>query len=67
MHTIYDGMLTCYSSVYTFFCCLQDSGGELVELKGGIQDCRIQGLNTGTLDLQVNGWGHKVHAIALKI
>ncbi|KAK1633099.1 hypothetical protein QYE76_007414 [Lolium multiflorum] len=39
---------------------MKDSGGELVELKGGIQDCRIQGLNTGTLDLQVNGWGHKV-------
>nr|CAG30724.1 putative beta-galactosidase precursor [Hordeum vulgare] len=39
---------------------MKDSGGELVEVKGGIQDCTIQGLNTGTLDLQVNGWGHKV-------
>ncbi|KAF7060272.1 hypothetical protein CFC21_067067 [Triticum aestivum] len=38
---------------------MKDSGGELVELKGGIQDCTIQGLNTGTLDLQINGWGHK--------
>jgi hypothetical protein len=44
---------------------LQDSGGELVEVKGGIQDCVVQGLNTGTLDLQGNGWGHKVLAIAL--
>ena len=62
MHTIYEGMLFLFAR-----CCLQDSGGELVELKGGIQECRIQGLNTGTLDLQVNGWGHKVHAIALEI
>uniref|UniRef100_A0ACD5XZP6 Uncharacterized protein n=1 Tax=Avena sativa TaxID=4498 RepID=A0ACD5XZP6_AVESA len=39
---------------------MKDSGGKLVEVKGGIQDCRIQGLNTGTLDLQGNGWGHKI-------
>ncbi|AQK68612.1 putative metal-nicotianamine transporter YSL6, partial [Zea mays] len=39
---------------------MKDSGGELAEVKGGIQECLIQGLNTGTLDLQVNGWGHKV-------
>jgi hypothetical protein len=45
--------------------CLQDSGGELAEVKGGIQECRIQGLNTGTLDLQVNGWGHKVRLLLL--
>uniref|UniRef100_K3ZQT2 Beta-galactosidase n=1 Tax=Setaria italica TaxID=4555 RepID=K3ZQT2_SETIT len=38
---------------------MKDSGGELAEVKGGIQECLIQGLNTGTLDLQVNGWGHK--------
>uniref|UniRef100_A0A0E0IN08 Beta-galactosidase n=1 Tax=Oryza nivara TaxID=4536 RepID=A0A0E0IN08_ORYNI len=38
---------------------MKDSGGELVEVKGGIQDCVVQGLNTGTLDLQGNGWGHK--------
>ncbi|XP_014757381.1 beta-galactosidase 12 isoform X2 [Brachypodium distachyon] len=40
---------------------MKDSGGELVEVKGGIQDCMIQGLNTGTLDLQGNGWGHKIN------
>jgi len=44
---------------------LQDSGGELAEVKGGIQECLIQGLNTGTLDLQVNGWGHKVRLLSL--
>ena len=44
---------------------LQDSGGELAEVKGGIQECLIQGLNTGTLDLQVNGWGHKVSLLSL--
>jgi hypothetical protein len=44
---------------------LQDSGGELAEVKGGIQECLIQGLNTGTLDLQVNGWGHKVKLLSL--
>jgi hypothetical protein len=44
---------------------LQDSGGELAEVKGGIQECLIQGLNTGTLDLQVNGWGHKVRLVSL--
>uniref|UniRef100_A0A0A8YH38 Beta-galactosidase n=1 Tax=Arundo donax TaxID=35708 RepID=A0A0A8YH38_ARUDO len=38
---------------------MKDSGGELAEVKGGIKECRIQGLNTGTLDLQDNGWGHK--------
>nr|CAB3454079.1 unnamed protein product [Digitaria exilis] len=38
---------------------MKDSGGELAEVKGGIQECLVQGLNTGTLDLQVNGWGHK--------
>ncbi|AQK79115.1 putative metal-nicotianamine transporter YSL6 [Zea mays] len=31
---------------------MKDSGGELAEVKGGIQECLIQGLNTGTLDLQ---------------
>ncbi|AQK58940.1 Putative glycogen synthase kinase family protein [Zea mays] len=40
---------------------MKDSGGELAEVKGGIQECLIQGLNTGTLDLQVNGWGHKIY------
>jgi hypothetical protein len=44
---------------------LQDSGGELAEVKSGIQECLIQGLNTGTLDLQVNGWGHKVRLLSL--
>ncbi|KAL6846042.1 hypothetical protein ACP4OV_023490 [Aristida adscensionis] len=38
---------------------MKDSGGELAELKGGIQESRILGLNTGTLDLHGNGWGHK--------
>ncbi|KAL6601348.1 hypothetical protein ACP70R_044568 [Stipagrostis hirtigluma subsp. patula] len=38
---------------------MKDSGGELAELKSCILESRILGLNTGTLDLQTNGWGHK--------
>jgi hypothetical protein len=34
---------------------LQDSGGELAEVKGGIQECLIQGLNTGKWSLHVRG------------
>ncbi|ONM23189.1 Beta-galactosidase 11 [Zea mays] len=51
--------LECKKTDNTVLSDSQDSGGELAEVKGGIQECLIQGLNTGTLDLQVNGWGHK--------
>ncbi|XP_068664980.1 beta-galactosidase 13-like [Aristolochia californica] len=37
-----------------------DSGALLERKIDGIHDVRIQGLNTGTLDLSLNGWGHKV-------
>ncbi|PKU64525.1 Beta-galactosidase 11 [Dendrobium catenatum] len=37
-----------------------DSGPYLERRLAGIRSVAIQGLNTGTLDLTANGWGHKV-------
>ncbi|KAG9446346.1 hypothetical protein H6P81_012474 [Aristolochia fimbriata] len=39
---------------------LPDSGALLERKIAGIHQVRIQGLNTGTLDLSLNDWGHKV-------
>ncbi|KAF6166452.1 hypothetical protein GIB67_038189 [Kingdonia uniflora] len=39
---------------------LPDSGVYLEHRMAGIHTVSIQGLNTGTLDLSENGWGHKV-------
>ncbi|XP_068645354.1 beta-galactosidase 13-like [Aristolochia californica] len=37
-----------------------DSGAYMERKIAGIHQVRIQGLNTGTLDLSLNDWGHKV-------
>ncbi|XBI09808.1 hypothetical protein VPH35_137276 [Triticum aestivum] len=39
---------------------LQDSGSYLERRQAGVHSVTIQGLNTGTLDLTSNGWGHIV-------
>nr|CAD1830487.1 unnamed protein product [Ananas comosus var. bracteatus] len=39
---------------------MPDSGAGLEKKYSGIDEVMIQGLNTGTLDLTVNGWGHEV-------
>ncbi|PNT68547.1 beta-galactosidase 11 [Brachypodium distachyon] len=39
---------------------MQDSGVYLEHRQAGIDGVTIQGLNTGTLDLTSNGWGHLV-------
>ncbi|KAF8406609.1 hypothetical protein HHK36_008698 [Tetracentron sinense] len=37
-----------------------DSGAYLEHRLAGVHSVSIQGLNTGTLDLTINGWGHQV-------
>ncbi|KAG9442709.1 hypothetical protein H6P81_018563 [Aristolochia fimbriata] len=37
-----------------------DSGAYMERKIAGVHQVRIQGLNTGTLDLSLNQWGHKV-------
>ncbi|KAF9622839.1 hypothetical protein IFM89_034074 [Coptis chinensis] len=37
---------------------LPDSGAYLEKRLAGVHAVSIQGLNTGTLDLSINGWGH---------
>lgn len=39
---------------------MQNSGAYMEKKIAGIHHVRIQGLNTGTLDLSNNEWGHKV-------
>ncbi|MGD7361353.1 hypothetical protein, partial [Ralstonia pseudosolanacearum] len=39
---------------------LPDSGAYLEHRLTGVHSVSIQGLNTGTLDLSMNGWGHLV-------
>ncbi|KAK6916725.1 Beta-galactosidase jelly roll domain [Dillenia turbinata] len=39
---------------------LPNSGVYLERRLAGVHDVQIQGLNTGTIDLSINGWGHKV-------
>lgn len=46
--------------VVFFFLLFQDSGSYLEHRMAGVYTVTIQGLNTGTLDLTTNGWGHVV-------
>ncbi|XP_078173260.1 beta-galactosidase 11-like [Carex rostrata] len=39
---------------------LPDSGAYMERRMAGVHTVAIQGLNTGTLDLTTNGWGHEV-------
>ncbi|KAL6661951.1 hypothetical protein ACP70R_001335 [Stipagrostis hirtigluma subsp. patula] len=39
---------------------MQDSGAFLEHREAGLASAQIQGLNAGTLDLTINGWGHIV-------
>uniref|UniRef100_A0A0D9XAK8 Beta-galactosidase n=1 Tax=Leersia perrieri TaxID=77586 RepID=A0A0D9XAK8_9ORYZ len=39
---------------------MMDSGSYLEHRQAGVHTVTIQGLNTGTLDLTTNGWGHVV-------
>nr|CAD1830526.1 unnamed protein product [Ananas comosus var. bracteatus] len=39
---------------------MPDSGALLEKRIAGVHKVVVQGLNTGTLDLSVNGWGHRV-------
>lgn len=39
---------------------LQDSGAYLEHRFAGVHQVTLKGLNTGTLDLSLNGWAHKV-------
>ncbi|XP_062196438.1 beta-galactosidase 11-like [Phragmites australis] len=39
---------------------MMDSGAFLEHRQAGVQSVQVQGLNTGTLDLTPNGWGHVV-------
>ncbi|KAH0451883.1 hypothetical protein IEQ34_019182 [Dendrobium chrysotoxum] len=44
-----------------------DSGPYLEHRMAGIHSVAIQGLNTGTLDLTSNGWGHQVGLLGEKL
>lgn len=39
---------------------MQDSGALLERRIAGVHRVAVQGLNTGTLDLSANVWGHEV-------
>ena len=45
---------------------IQDSGPYLEHRMAGPDKVVIQGLNTGTLDLSANGWGHEVLVLKLQ-
>ncbi|KAG0493582.1 hypothetical protein HPP92_004576 [Vanilla planifolia] len=44
-----------------------DSGAYLEHRMAGVHSVHVQGLNTGTLDLTRNGWGHQVGLIGEKL
>ncbi|XP_072979925.1 beta-galactosidase 11-like [Typha angustifolia] len=45
---------------------LPDSGAYMEHRMAGVHTVAIQGLNTGTLDLSANGWGHRVGMVGEK-
>ncbi|KAJ3692808.1 hypothetical protein LUZ60_011903 [Juncus effusus] len=51
---------TNYIAILNTMVGLHDSGAYLEHRDAGLHTAAIQGLNTGTLDLTENGWGHKV-------
>lgn len=44
-----------------------DSGVYLERRMAGVHAVSVQGLNTGTLDLSINGWGHQVGLMGEKL